>query len=53
MLTKGFTTEQISTFTGLTVGTIYNYFDKKTLKNIAKKSNDLLMTKHPYQKILF
>ncbi|WP_026887828.1 type I restriction enzyme HsdR N-terminal domain-containing protein [Clostridium beijerinckii] len=53
MLTKGFTTEQISSFTGLTVGTIYNYFDKKTLKNIAKKSNDLLMTKHPYQKILF
>ncbi|NMF03909.1 type I restriction enzyme HsdR N-terminal domain-containing protein [Clostridium beijerinckii] len=54
MLTNGFSVEQISLFTELSVGTIYNYIDTKTLKNIATKTKkDLLSSKHPYAKLLF
>ena len=38
----------------LSVDTIYNYIDTKTLKNIATKTKkDLLSSKHPYAKLLF
>lgn len=54
MLTNGFSVEQILLFTELSVDTIYNYIDTKTLKNIATKTKkDLLSSKHPYAKLLF
>lgn len=54
MLTNGFSVEQISLFTELSVGTIYNYIDTKILKNIATKTKkDLLSSKHLYAKLLF
>lgn len=54
MLNKGFSIEQISLFTELSVGAIYNYIDAKTFKIIkAKTKQDLLSTKHPYAKLLF
>ena len=54
MLSNGFSVEQISLFTELSVATIYNYIDSKTLKNIATRTKkDLLSSKHPYAKLLF
>lgn len=54
MLANGFSIEQISLFTELSVSTIYNYIDSKTFKTIATKTKkDLLSSKHPYAKLLF
>lgn len=54
MLCNGFSIEQISLFTELSVGTIYNYIDNETFKIIAQKTKQYLLSpKHPYAKILF
>ncbi|MCS6110740.1 hypothetical protein FC753_04270 [Clostridium botulinum] len=54
MLNNGFSIEEISLFTNLSVGTIYNYIDTKIRGFIFQKTKKhLLSSKHPYNKILF